>query len=366
MAGPLCGNLAQQPHVSAVKGILDTRNSSIGTQNHSGLFPQPIARKNGFTLLELILALLLIALLVGMVFATAKSSLQLGNNVVTTQNEEMLHQAFFDLLENRFSALPGNTRLELKSTDSASHYLADLTLQNVPLSFTWGGEDRTAKAIQLSTVKRRSGFLDIVLRYYENEIIEEDAVSDPATPAATPTATATPPAKPKAKPILDEEPFAEIILLTDVRYFEWEVIDGRTMEPGKYDWDFPGRLPLQLVLNCAFGANGENIRQVFWIPSRQNPEVFMRQLQQSQSKEPEQGIVPGITVPPIGLPENIPDNILDSIPEGGIPEGIIPEGGIPEGIIPEGGIPEGVLQRSFQRGASGNQNLPPGVIPPIQ
>ncbi|MBC7979534.1 MAG: prepilin-type N-terminal cleavage/methylation domain-containing protein, partial [Armatimonadetes bacterium] len=64
---------------------------------------------DGFTLLELVIALLLIALLVGMVFATARSSLVLGNTVVKTQNEEMLNQAFFDLLENRFGSLPGNT-----------------------------------------------------------------------------------------------------------------------------------------------------------------------------------------------------------------------------------------------------------------
>ena len=217
--------------------------------------------RHGFTLLELVIALLLIALLVGMVFSTARSSLVLGNSVVTTQNDEMLHQAFFELLENRFASLPGNTRMDLKVSDAGSHYLTDLTLEQVPLSFTWGGQDRTAKAIQLSTVKRRSGFLDIVLRYYENEIIDPEA-SSTASAAA------------------DQEPFAEIVLLTDVAYFEWQALDGRTME-FQYEWDLPGRLPLQMELRCKFGKEGEEIRQIFWIPPRQNPEVFMRQLQQA-------------------------------------------------------------------------------------
>lgn len=222
--------------------------------NHSISFPH----KGGFTLLELVIALLLVALLSGMIFTTAHSSLLLGNSVVKTQNEEMLHQAFFDFMENSLTTLPGNTRMELATTDSGSHYLTDLTLQNVPLSFTWGGAERTAKAIRLSTVKRRSGYLDIVMSYYENEIIEED------------------PFAPKAA---NEKPFAEIVLLTDIAYFEWRLLDGRTMEY-QYDWDLPGRLPLQMELICAFGAEGEEIRHVFWIPPRQNPEVFMRQLQQ--------------------------------------------------------------------------------------
>ncbi|MGJ8644377.1 MAG: prepilin-type N-terminal cleavage/methylation domain-containing protein [Luteolibacter sp.] len=221
----------------------------------------------GFTLLELVLALLLIALLVGMVFGTARSSLILGNNVVQTQNEEMLHQAFFDFLGNRFAALPGNTRMDLAVTDAGSHYLTDLTLEQVPLSFTWGGAERTAKAIRLSTVKRRSGYLDIILSYYENEIIDPGSTDDSGT-AFVSTASS-------------EEPFAEIVLLTDVAYFEWRVLDGRTLDY-QYDWEIAGRLPLQMELTCAFGADGEEIRQVFWIPPRQNPEVFMRQLGQSQ------------------------------------------------------------------------------------
>ena len=223
----------------------------------------PLYSDRGFTLLELVVALLLVALLAGMIFTTSYSTLALGNNVVKTQSEEMLHQAFFDFLENSFSALPGNTRMELTTTDSGSHYLSDLTLQNVPLSFTWGGEERTAKAIRFSTVKKRSGFIDIVLSYYENEIIEEDSSRSGGTASTS-----------------DEEPFAEIVLLTDVAYFEWRLLDGRTMEY-QYEWNLPGRLPLQMELICAFGADGGEIRHVFWIPPRQNPEVFMRQLQQS-------------------------------------------------------------------------------------
>lgn len=241
-----------------------------GISKNKGKHPQ------AFTLLELVIALLLIALLVGMVFSTARSSLVLGNSVVETQNEEMLQQAFFELLENRFASLPGNTLMDLAVTDAGSHYLTDLTLEQVPLSFTWGGQERTAKAIQLSTVKRRSGFLDIVLRYYENEIIDPDSSAGSGFASSA-----------------DEEPFAEIILLTDVAYFEWRALDGRTLEY-QYDWDLPGRLPLQMELSCKFGASGEEIRQIFWIPPRQNPEVFMRQLQQSAGQggqtQPEGGI----------------------------------------------------------------------------
>jgi type II secretory pathway pseudopilin PulG len=267
---------------------LDIRGRSGGRFSSSRISQSSISKvySPAFTLLEVVIALLLIALLAGMIFTTSYSTLALGNNVVKTQNEEMLHQAFFDFMENSLSALPGNARMELLTTDSGAHYLTDLTLQNVPLSFTWGGEERTAKAIRLSTVKRRSGFIDIVLSYYENEIIADESGLQSSN-----TASAT-----------DLKPFAEIILLTDVAYFEWRLLDGRSMEY-QYDWDIPGRLPLQMELICSFGADGGEMRHVFWIPPRQNPEVFMRQLQQGGAQGGGQGggIPPNPNVPAIEI-----------------------------------------------------------------
>ena len=226
------------------------------------------------------MAMALMAMLVGMVFGTARTSLALGNTIVETQNEEMLHQAFFELLGRRLSTLPGNTRFDLKVSDSGSHYISDLTLQNVPLSFTWGGAARIAKAVQISTVKKRSGYLDIVLRYYENEILENSAA--PADTSA------------KAK-----EPFAEIVLLTDVAFFEWRVLDGRSME-WQYDWDQQGRTPLQVELTLAIGAKGEEIRQIFWIAPKANPEVRLRTImQQSQQEQQGEGLIQPPPPPPV-------------------------------------------------------------------
>jgi prepilin-type N-terminal cleavage/methylation domain-containing protein len=238
-------------------------------------------RRSGFTLLELVMAMAILSLIVGMVFGTARTSLALGNTIVKSQNEEMLHQAFFELLSQRFSALPGNTRFELTVEDSGSHYLSDLTLQNVPMSFTWGGEDRIAKAVQISTVKRRSGYLDVVLRYYENEILEgsESSFGSSALP---------------------EEPFAEILLIEDVAFFEWRVLDGRSME-WQFDWEIQGRLPLQIELTMAIGAQGEEIRQIFWVPPKQNPEVMMRQMMQGGGNGATGGGTPGGT-PPVVIP----------------------------------------------------------------
>lgn len=293
------------------------------------IYPANPSRSRGFTLLEVVLAVLLLTLLVGMVFGTARSSLALGKNVVDTQNEEMHTQAFFELLGSRFARLPGNARFDLKSQDSGAQYLSDLTLQNVPMTFTWGGEARTAKSVQLSTVRRRSGFLGIVLRYFEDEILpDSEGTSFSGTS------------------LFDPVPFAEVSLLEDVDYFEWQVLDGRTME-WQYDWDLQGRLPLQVELVMKIGARGEELRHVFWIPPKQNPELIARQMMQAGGGGGLPGQLPGgdgspdtgagggninIPVPPVG----------GSFGGGGRPGGggRAPGGGAP----PPGGLPGGGIE----------------------
>lgn len=225
----------------------------------------PPRRRGGFTLLELVVAMLVMALLVGMIFTTANANIALSRGVIDRQNEQSIRNAFFDLLVRRFASLPGNTRMGLVANDSGSHYLSDLTLQNVPLAFTWGGTEQVAKAIRLTTVPRRDGYLDIVLQYYEEELLQDsDNVQERK----------------------DLKPFAEIVLLEGVRMFEWRVLEGRSME-WQYDWDFVGRLPLQMELTIAFGAQGAPIRQIFWITPKQDPEVLMRQLAQSGQPQPQ-------------------------------------------------------------------------------
>ncbi len=219
--------------------------------------------RRGFTLLEVMIALLLMGVVMGMVLSVSRSSLALSKSIVDLQSAEMERQAFHDFLSRCFTTMPGNARMQLDVEEAASgQYLSDLTLQNVPMSFTWGGEERIAKAVRLSTVRQRSGLLDVVLRYYENEQIEGTGMSGSAG-------------------LTQDEPFAEIVLMSGLAFFEWRVLDSQSMQ-WAYEWNDAQRRPLQMELVMATGTGQEEMRQVFWLPPKQNPEAAIRQMGQSR------------------------------------------------------------------------------------
>jgi prepilin-type N-terminal cleavage/methylation domain-containing protein len=216
----------------------------------------------GFTLIEVVIAMGMLAALIILCSRLAVANIQLANGITAKQTENNLRESFFDMMKLQLSSLPGNTRMELQTTKGTQPYEYTLVLQNVPLAFTWGGVEKIAKAVEISGVKRRDGFLNVVMRYYENEILSD------AENIAN---------------VKKEEPFAEVVLMDDLRFMEWQALDGRTME-WQNNWDLQGRLPLQLELVVAQGAYGDEIRQVFWIVPKVSPQAVVRSLGQGQQQ----------------------------------------------------------------------------------
>ena len=182
----------------------------------------------------------------------------MSNEMADDGREHMTQEALINFLDRNFSQLPGNAEVELERQDAGSHFLSDLTFQNVPTSFSWSGQAISAEAVQLSTVPTRSGDLDVVLRYYEDAILDD---SD---------STAN----------VNAEPVAEITLLKDVFFFEWWARDGRALGDDAQGytetWDVRGRLPIQMELRVKFDENSDEIVHHFWLPPKLNPESVVR------------------------------------------------------------------------------------------
>lgn len=223
--------------------------------------------QRGFTLVELVLAMIISSLLITAIMTQADSTIKSTRYTVERQNQQITQNAFFTLMKEHFEELPGNCRMELTFTDQGQQYLSDMTFQNVPASFNWGGVPMSAEAMRMSTIPLRDGGLDIILEYYDEPILDSD----------------------ESLAERGIEPIASITLLKDVRLCEWRVLDGRNSE-WDYEWDIRGRMPTQVELNIAFGIKGDIIRRVFWIPKKANPATEMQKLSAKRGQENQQNV----------------------------------------------------------------------------
>lgn len=217
-------------------------------------------KRKGFTLVELVLAMLITALLMRSIFMLADGTVKSARAMVDTQSEEITRDAFFTMMRRHFEELPGNCRMELVPTSETEPFLSTLTFQNSPVAFNWGGVPISAEAMRIITVPSLNG-INVVLEYFEEPILDsEESLAE-----------------------LGVEPIASVILLEDVARFEWNVLDGRNLnferDEWPYEWEIQNRLPTFIELTAQFTHNGEVVRRMFWCPTKVSPLTRMRQLQ---------------------------------------------------------------------------------------
>lgn len=218
--------------------------------------------EKGFTLFELVIALAIGGMVITSIFKIADGAVQSTTTMMEFQDEDITRDAFFSFLRNHFDSLPGNAVIDLLPTSNAEPFTSEMTFQNTPVSFNWGGVPISAQATRFITVPTLTNGVDVVLEYYDVPILDSD--EGPAERGI--------------------DPIASVTLLSDVRLFEWNVLDIRNYENTErdewpYEWDQPRRRPGFVELTVVF-TNGEDpVKRLFWIPSKADPATTMSALQ---------------------------------------------------------------------------------------
>lgn len=245
--------------------------------------------RRGFTLIELTVALAILSILIGMVSMLSYNYLSLSSEMVVSQRNEMRTQAFLDWVRRTFGNLPGNAVWQITSNGqqagSAAPLISDIIVQELPLTLYWSDSPIQVKAVRLRTVSQPNGLLSLELECYDEELLDLTSSEDNSA-------------------LLDVKPIATTTLLEDVRWCEWSVRDPSTDE-WKEDLKRNDNRPYQLQLNLAFGDNEVAIREVFWIPPKENPKLLIQEMKagnmrknSGDSKRPPGGSNGGQPSPP--------------------------------------------------------------------
>lgn len=266
--------------------------------------PSVPPQKNGFTLIEVVIAVAIMGFVLASIFKIADGAIRSTSAMVEIQNDEITKDAFFSFLRDHFDRLPGNAVLDLQELSTSEPFQSAMTFQNTPIAFQWGGVPISAQATRLVTVPTITNGLDVVLEFYDLPILDSDE-------------------GPAERGIY---PIASITLLNDVRLFEWTVLDGRQYANTErnewpYEWNDPNRRPTYVELTIVFSNDQPAVKRLFWLPNKANPRTTMGALQnnarstRAQGGGGDGGGQGGGRPGPSGDQENRPPQIQPQIPQ---------------------------------------------------
>lgn len=200
--------------------------------------PTPARHRSGFTLLEMMIVMGIVALILGAVHTITQGTLVLADDIGRAQRQDSRHQAFTTFCDRLFGSLPASAALNLKTTGNAGQYLSNLELHNVPSPF----DGLPGRVVTLYTESTAGGSLRLKL---DCRLVEE------------------------------KEPYASVVLFEDLGQCEW-----RAFDPGSNQWTGVWEEPVQpnimrrhpFLLELSMNAPGTgNTRRVFWIAPNTQP-----------------------------------------------------------------------------------------------
>lgn len=207
-------------------------------------------RSRGFTLLEMLIAIMVFVLLITGIFAIANGSLELSSDLTYAQERALMRQNLIEFLRKSFRTLPGDAEIELRVRNAGGTYLPTLAVYSGGSSFSPGPALPMEASMEVYAQERPGGYLRAGLRALDAEQ----------------TAAARQNREVKAAPS------AELPLLDNVARFEWRFFNGRTNQwENVWKGQVQGR-PLFAELSLQLD-DGEESRSVFWIPPVRRPQI---------------------------------------------------------------------------------------------
>ena len=208
----------------------------------------------GFTLIEVVLGLALMALLIGGVFAVARGSLQVASEVTENQQYSMKIYSFLELLRRSCEDMPGNGQVLLRPKDAAG-IESDIAFVEYPLAFSWAGIPAGSHAVVLRTTRTPNGWLESRVFYLTEEMADEYLEGDRL-----------------------DETAPNLRLMDQMKLLQWRVYD-QAREEWVTEWEQTSKRPSLVELNVQFLDGSNPSAVVFWIPTVVNPEQIARSLQ---------------------------------------------------------------------------------------
>lgn len=200
----------------------------------------PPSPHRGFTLLEVILAMSIIAIISSVIFSVTTSSISLSQSIVASQAESRHQAAFNNYLTQLFSNIPTEAKITLEEGDQQS---AKLSIEYPNTQFPAKGRQHKAKTLTLSGAPDRDGLITLRLSM-SNQLEDEANNSEPM--------------------------FFQTDLVNSLSSVRWEFFHPNRREWSP-EWTPSMGRPSQLKFFYRYPEQDEEYTRYFWIPNRRPP-----------------------------------------------------------------------------------------------
>jgi type II secretory pathway pseudopilin PulG len=186
----------------------------------------------GYLLLEVLLALVVLSIIVGLVFRIIQTTSTVTSNVQFLQSQQEHSDGIYELLRKDIESLPLNAEFQTKRTKDDFQLIFDET----PFNLSWKGNQSGFGTVILAVQRQADGRFSVVATE-----IPEPSVTDPNTPPPPPIVTN---------------------LISGLVRCDWRFFD-QTAGRWVTDWTTSANKPS--LLECTFQVSGQPtpVRAVF-------------------------------------------------------------------------------------------------------
>ena len=205
--------------------------------------------KNGFTLLETILAMSILAIMMSLIFSVTTSSVSLARSIVSTQSSSRHQAAFYNYLKQLFANLPSSARITLEQNDQ--NYQT-LTIENPNTEFPANGHQHLAKQLWIAIGTDQNGLVNLRLET-SNQIEDESTNREPI--------------------------YFQTELVNSLTNIRWEFYNANRDEWSP-EWTPNMGRPSQIKFFYSYPGHQEEHMHYFWIPNLKEPQLYVSPPQQ--------------------------------------------------------------------------------------
>ncbi len=186
----------------------------------------------GYLLLEVLLALVILSIIVGLVFRIIQTTSSVTSNVQFLQSQQEHSDGIYELLRKDIESLPLNAGFQTKRTNNEFQLIFDETSFN----FSWKGNQSGFGTVILASQRQADGRFSVVATE-----IPEPSVTDPDTPPPPPIVTN---------------------LISGLVRCDWRFFDQTA---GRWVTDWTNSANKPSLLECTFQVSGQStpVRAVF-------------------------------------------------------------------------------------------------------